>query len=693
VGEEPLDAGFLEAIAFEAGMLIDNAMAFQTIADLRDNLELRVRERTSELDEARAALERTVGQLRRSDRARNEFFTNVSHELRTPLTLILAPLDQLEAQLARAAVPVEDVRLIRRNTQVLLRQIDEILDFARLDADSLQPSPEAFDLAELARDLMAAIRPAGERKHLSLELAADGPLPVHLDPKLVRRVLINLLGNAVKYVDDGARVRLSASREGDQVRLSVEDDGPGIPPEQQARIFERFQRVLDSRGRAIQGTGLGLAMVKEIVELLHGELHLDSAPGQGATFTVWLPREVAGVEGARSPLVPEPLDELLAPLEAEAAGPAEAEEQWAGRDARVLLVEDNEEMRTFLARLLGARFEVLTAASGEEGLARAKEVAPDAVVSDVMMGGLDGYTLCSRLKADPVTRGVPVLLVSARHGADAALEGFRAGAADYVVKPFSAPELLARVEAQIRIRRMGLALVRMEKQNTVGLLSSGIAHEVLNPINAVVNAVEPLRETLREAGVSGGVELLDVVQRAGDRVRRIVRALLAFARHDEVRARPVQLEELIDSVLVILQFRIEGRVRVHRELGWTGELVCVPELFGQVLMNLITNALDALPDGAGTLWIRSARDGDQVRISVKDDGEGVNPGLRERIFDPFFTTKPPGSGTGLGLAVSREVMTMHGGTLELAPPGRGGAELVATLPLAGPPATAAEVVH
>ena len=678
------DAGFLQAIASGAAVLVDNANAFQTIADLRDNLEQRVRERTAELDEARGALERSVGQLQRSDRARNEFFTNVSHELRTPLTLILAPLDNLEAQLARSKLPADDVRLIRRNAQVLLRQIEEILDFAKLDADRLPLRPAPFDLAELAQEILAAMRPAAERRHLRLEASLEAPLPVRLDPGLVRRVVVNLLGNAVKYVDEGGAILLTVAREGDRVRVSVADNGPGIPLAQQQRIFERFQRVLDSRGRAIEGSGLGLAMVKEIVQLHHGELGLRSAPGEGATFTATLPREVAGEAAVSSRLPVEELGELLAPLEAETGGVPELEDAWAGRDTRVLLVEDNEEMRAFLARLLGARFEVITASSGEEGLALARQEAPDAVVSDVMMGGLDGYGLCQRLKEDAGTRMIPVLLVSARHGADAALEGFRAGAADYVVKPFSAPELLARVEAQIRIRRMGLALVRLEKQTTLGLLSSGIAHEVLNPINAVVNAVAPLRQALRRGPPELGEELLCVVERAGDRVRSIVRSLLSFARQDVVRPREVSLVELLESVLTILQFRLGTRVQVHRDLQWTGEVTCVPELLGQVLMNLLTNALDALPADGGNLWIRSARVGEAIQLSVRDDGPGVSPALRERIFDAFFTTKPPGSGTGLGLAVSREVMAMHGGSLELAPPGASGAELILSLPVVPP---------
>jgi signal transduction histidine kinase len=692
-GPNPEDESLLESVASQLAVVVDNALSYQTIADLRDNLEVRVRERTAELEEARAQLVDTVERLKRSDRARTEFFTNVSHELRTPLTLIVAPLDTLAQQLRDAKPEVRaELQLVRANAQALLKLINEILDFARLDAERLPMSTSEVALDDVIDDVVVSLRPLAERKQVRLTWARpEGPVRAVVDPDLVRRAAANLIGNGIKYVEDGKRVDVSLRAEQGDAVLVVADDGPGIPREYHARVFERFQRVPDAHGRLIEGSGIGLAMVREIVSLHHGAVSLQSEPGAGAAFTVRLPRHALTPHSGRgvpSPKLATPLpDEIGGGLEPPAWVAPEPEQPGRHRP-RLLLVEDNPEMRRFLSRLLASDFRVITASDGEEGLQLARELLPDGVLSDVMMARLDGLELCRQLKADRLTRHLPVILVSARHGADATLEGFAAGADDYIVKPFSAPELLARVNAQLRVRRLALALMRAEKQTTLGLMAAGIAHEVRNPVNALLNAVPPLRRELELAGRlahephSLTDALLDSIERSGERIRQVVDSMLALSRQSpgELRLREVRLSESIDATLAVLRFRTREGVEVRRNYEWDGPVWCYPELVGQVVMNLVINALDAVDPQHGHVEVEVRRDRDAVRVAVRDDGPGIAPELRELVFEPFFTTKAPGVGTGLGLAVSREIAALHGGTLELESNDGHGTSVVLVLP-------------
>ncbi|MBP7127629.1 response regulator [Myxococcota bacterium] len=711
--EADYDSTLLEAIADALAVAVDNALSVQVIRDLRDNLELRVKERTAELEQARGQLEDTVARLERSDRARREFFTNVSHELKTPLTLILAPLDELEARLRAKGVEegLDTLRTMRDNAQSLLRMVNEILDFARLDEGRVPVSPEDLDLSAFVEEVVGHLRPLADRRNVRLECRRPPRrVQARVDPKLLRRALVNLVVNAIKYVDPHDQVTVRLATRGDQVLLEVEDTGPGIPEPEQRRIFERFQRASDARGRVVEGSGIGLAMVRDIMALHGGSVELDSQVGRGSIFRLRLSRRSEAMP-ARSQeaggKAPASLSEVLldaefqAEVHAPAGGattcPALPEDRSAA--GRVLLVEDNPEMREFLCRILSRRHQVWAATDGVEGLALARRELPDVVVSDVMMPRMDGFEMCRRLKGDPPTRGIPVILLTARHGTDAVVEGLQAGADDFVVKPFSTPELLARVDAQLRIRSLTLSLLRSEQQASLGVVSAGIAHEVLNPVNAIVNSVPPLRKAIARLAKGGSrtaddvvvcEALLGAVEQSGERIHRIVEAFRSVTRPggEQPALQVARPGEVVDAVLQMLRYRLDAdsRIRVHRRYGWDEPMLCYPELLGQVVMNLAGNALDALGSSGGNLWISTERSGDQVRIRVRDDGPGIPPEVRERIFTPFFTTKPPGSGTGLGLSISREIMALHRGTLDLSPAAGRGTEFVATLPYYPPEA-------
>lgn len=398
------------------------------------------------------------------DRAKTTFFSNVSHELRTPLTLVLAPL----ADALMDGRPLEGPPLVmaHRNGLRLLRMVNTLLDFARAEAGRADAAFEPVDLGPLTAELASGFQPVMARGGLDLIVEAPpGPRGVHVDREMWEQIVLNLLSNAFKHTFEGS-VTVRVRHRDDHAELVVEDTGVGIDEDALPHVFDRFHRVTSQRARSHEGTGIGLSLVEQLVRLHGGEIDVTSAAGAGTAFTVRIPYgtdhlppdqlrpgPALGPPGAGpGPHVAEAarwLEEGVAgppgPLAEEPAGAP------AGPRSRILLADDNDDMRAYLRRLLGARYEVESVADGEAALAAARRDPPALVISDVMMPGLDGLELVAALRADERTRLVPVVLLSARSGEDAVVEGLRAGADDYLEKPFSAHELLARVTAHLEL--------------------------------------------------------------------------------------------------------------------------------------------------------------------------------------------------------------------------------------------------
>ncbi|NYF59761.1 SpoIIE family protein phosphatase [Micromonospora purpureochromogenes] len=406
---------------------------------------------------AYAAQRRRAAALAELDAAKTEFFTDVSHELRTPLTLITGPVQESLADQLQPLPPAQRERLevVRRNAGRLRKLVNDMLDFARIEAGRLEAERAATDLAALTAGVAESFAHAMRQGGLDYRVDVR-PLPrtAYVDRDMWEKVVVNLLSNALKYTLSGA-VRLHLHGDDDEITLTVSDTGVGVPADQQELLFRRFHRVRGSGGRSHEGTGIGLALVQELVRLHGGDVGVRSVEGEGSTFTVRLPygrpTGAARVAPARPAYPQEALSWPAAtrPGEAEAAGPAHP----AGAPT-VLVVEDNVDLRAFLAGLLAPHYRVVTAVDGRDGLAQARALLPDLVLTDMMMPRLDGFGLLRELRADRHTATVPVIVLSARAGEEAAVEGLRAGADDYLAKPFSSEELLARVRAHLELARL-----------------------------------------------------------------------------------------------------------------------------------------------------------------------------------------------------------------------------------------------
>jgi signal transduction histidine kinase/ligand-binding sensor domain-containing protein/DNA-binding response OmpR family regulator len=414
----------------------------------REDLKQEVARRTSELQHAAETLERQAQQLRELDSAKSRFFANISHEFRTPLTLTLGPLRDvrsgLHGQVSRDAL--DEIELAIRNTERQLELVDQLMELARLDAGQMDFRPERVRLDAWLRLAAAPFESLAKRQRVRLVVETPAePVYAPVDQEKLDRVLGNLLGNAFKFTPAGGTVsvRLSGPAEG-WASIVVEDTGPGIQAEDLTHVFERFYRSRHEGG-SVPGTGIGLALVKECVDLHGGAVSAGNRPEGGARFTVRLKAAAAGQDApvAASALPSsEGREDAAAPSE---EGPLVPDEPAADERPAVLIVEDNADMRAYLRKHLAPLYQVLEAERGDEGLARVRSELPDAIVCDVMMPGMDGYEFCRAVRSDPDTDFLPVILLTAMAGPEGRLEGLEGGADDYVTKPFEPAELLARI--------------------------------------------------------------------------------------------------------------------------------------------------------------------------------------------------------------------------------------------------------
>ncbi|MGC5333261.1 SpoIIE family protein phosphatase [Micromonospora sp. DT62] len=407
------------------------------------------------------AQRRRAAALAELDAAKTEFFTDVSHELRTPLTLIAGPVRESLTD-RREPLPAgqrERLELVHRNTGRLRKLVDDMLDFARLEGGRLDPERVETDLPALTVGVAESFAYAMRQAELTYRVDVETlPRTAYVDRDMWEKVVVNLLSNALKYTLAGA-VRLRLRGDDAHVTLTVDDTGVGVPADQQSLLFHRFHRVRGTGGRSHEGTGIGLALVQEMVHLHGGEVSVRSVEGEGSTFTVRLPYGRPTISATRRERAHEPahetyVAEALHWLPEAAPAQADATDDDARDAATVLVVDDNADLRAFLASLLAPHHRVVVAADGREALDRIAERVPDLVLTDVMMPRLDGFGLVRALRADRRTAGLPIIVLSARAGEEAAVEGLRTGADDYLAKPFSSEELLARVGAHLELARL-----------------------------------------------------------------------------------------------------------------------------------------------------------------------------------------------------------------------------------------------
>jgi signal transduction histidine kinase len=676
-----------------------------------------------ELSQNRQKLEETNQKLVELDRIKSRFFANISHELRTPLTLLLAPLQTLiqERTFTLEAEVRELLLIMQSNGMRLLKLINDLLDLVRLESGKMEVKSEPVAIEPFLQGLVNGVEKSAEDRGISLKAASDSALgTVVTDSDKLERILLNLLFNALKFTPAGGKVQVEARRETDELVLEVSDTGTGISEEQLPFIFDRFWQADTSSQRKYRGVGIGLALVKELVEIQGGKVAVTSEIGRGTEFTVRLPYRELDPQSA----------ERLARVEAltgtmSAAGAARANgsgDMWLknlDRQAEfypsmtslrealrpvetsihreqpcVLIADDEPDMLKYLKTQLVHNFQVIEAVDGQQAIEKASQFLPDVIVCDMMMPGKNGLEVCREIRERTSTRTIPILLLTARADEGTKLAALSAGANDFISKPFSMTELSVRLknlfdtynlqqelarqnqvlEATIeQLKETEVQLVHSEKLASLGRMSAGIIHEINNPLNFAKTALYVLRIMTESLGGNEKKEFREVLEDMAEGINRIsgiVSDLRTFTQPHLTQLERVLVIDVVNSALRLLSNEWENKVSIEKEIPEDQTIWANRNQMTQVMVNLLQNALQALekkhPCGnVATIRVQGLEENGESVIVVRDNGEGIPPENLQKIFDPFFTTKDVGEGMGLGLSICYRIIKQHGGRVQV----------------------------
>jgi signal transduction histidine kinase len=683
---------------------------------------LRIREYTLrfELDQSKQMLEDSNQKLKELDQIKSRFFANISHELRTPLTLLIAPLENLLQRFRLDAETTDLLATMHSNGMRLLKLINDLLDLVRLESGRMEVKREPLEVTELLKGLASAARQVADDKRLSLDTFVDPALgAVVADRDKLEKIVLNLVFNALKFTPSGGRVELRAEKQGEEFVVIVADTGMGISAKNLPHVFDRFWQADGSSKRKYQGVGIGLALVKELVEIQGGQVNVQSQEGKGTTFTVRLPYQKA------EPYSPQPETEPPTTTPNAESGSRITSEEWLANLYRraelfpaltpvqdslrpvevsrngslpnlptILVADDEPDMLRFLKSQLSPHYHILEAVDGQQAVEKASQFLPDVVLLDMMMPEKDGLQTCREIRAHTPTQNVPIILLTARADEETKLSALSAGASDFLAKPFSTTELHVRIKNLVeshqfqrkvskqnqvlestieQLKETETQLVQSEKLASLGRMSAGIIHEINNPLNFATTGLFTLRNKGKYLAKEQQEEYLEILKDVEDglvRVKNIVSDLRMFT-HPETEGRDqVELSEIVSASLRFLSNEWKDKVQIHQTLTEHQTVWANKNRLIHVVVNLLQNSLDALKaktfeNEKPSVWIEGRSQAGKSVLVVRDNGIGIDNEHLDKIFDPFYTTKDVGEGMGLGLAICYRIIQEYDGRISV----------------------------
>jgi signal transduction histidine kinase len=603
------------------------------------------------------------------------------------------------------------------NGMRLLKLINDLLELVRLESGHMEVKREPLPVEEFIKGLLSAARQVADDKRLKFDAHVSPDIGCLLaDRDKLEKILLNLIFNALKFTPAGGLVQVRAEKRGSELVLLVSDTGMGISQKNLPFIFDRFWQADGSSKRKFQGVGIGLAMVKELTEIMGGKVSVASAEGKGTTFEVTFPFQAAELptpeqiperDGAPTAAVDATVSseewlanlyrraELFPALTSVQDSIRPVENPKGGQMPTVLIADDEPDMLRFLKSQLSATCRILEAVDGQQAIEKAAQFLPDLILLDMMMPEKDGLQTCTEIRERTATRSIPVIMLTARADEETKMSALSAGANDFLPKPFSTTELHVRIRNlleshnyQRRLTRQNhelestieqlketeTQLVQNEKLASLGRMSAGIIHEINNPLNFASTGLFALRNKCKNLDPDrkqSFEEILADVEDGLRRVKTIVTDLRTFTRLDKDSLEQVDVAEAVAAALRLVSSEIKSRNTCVTQSLAPGQTVWANKnKLIQVMVNLLQNSIDAMEtkvydNGGPTIHILGLCDSDRSIVRVRDNGPGIDLTHRDKIFEPFFTTKDIGKGLGLGLSICYRLVQEFDGRISV----------------------------
>jgi signal transduction histidine kinase len=649
--------------------------------------------------------------LKHQHEIKSKFFANVTHELRTPLTLIMGPLNEMIRDENISLTQKDSLLMAKRNAEILLKHVGDLLDVSKLEASNMEVRYSKVNLSHLTKRICSQFEVLARTKHIHFDEKINEGIEAEVDAEKYERILTNILSNAFKFTPGNGSIVVALNREDEFVKLSVSDSGPGIPQHLREKIFERFFQVEESNTRKFQGTGLGLAIVKEFTELQRGHVRVEDSKSGGASLQVSLPLKAPPGAGVLDVWnferkISEPMSPELLP------GENQILSSHATNTNRpvVLIVEDNQDMRTYITNVLSREYLVIEAVNGRDGLDKAHAYMPDLILSDVMMPEFSGIELLSAAKNSPELSAVPFIFLTARADDQLNLGLLASGAQDYLIKPFSRDELLIRIKNCIELKRSRDILQKELRSSNANV--EVLAQEVTASLTEAQKALQLREEFIRLASHELNTPLTALKLEGQLATRRLnegkleASALRKFLQKNELHMN--RLIQIVNDMLVLAKLKSSGLeirktkidldqlvrniVETHRTdyASFVSSITITSpgpiigewdaDKIEQVILNLLNNAIKF---GRGLpIEIKLAQSNRSVMIHVKDSGIGIPETEQDKIFDEFERgSSSDYSGLGLGLFISKQVVDAHGGQIRVQSREGQGSLFTVSLPL------------
>ncbi|MGZ3773318.1 MAG: ATP-binding protein [Pseudobdellovibrionaceae bacterium] len=683
-----------------------------------EKMEAEIFLRGQQIQKANEELEELNEKLKELDKLKNQIFSNISHELRTPIALILGLTDKMQKSQDFSQVHKDDLAVIARNGKLLLNQVNDFLDIAKLEAGKMKLDYSEINLTALIKKIFLNFNALARDREISLTLEADENLPVQVDANMIQRVILNLLSNAFKFVPDGGRIDVRLGKKDQLVTFSVEDNGPGIPSKFRHIIFERFRQIESGDNRRFGGTGLGLAIAKEFVTLHGGKIGVLDGSSGGSIFYVELPYKapvgtyIAASEESKQKFQ-NGIYQTGEALESETGvQPASISAEVRAHQAIVLVVEDNPDMNRFVAEALNTEFNVVTAFDGIQGFEKAISLKPDLILTDVMMPRMSGDQMIGEIRKRAELDDVPIVLLTAKDDENLRIKLLLEGAQDYLVKPFYTEELVARIMNLVKMKRAREVLQRelSDQNKDIEILANQLAqktqslreavnyrdeflsiasHELKTPLTSLKLQLQlsersfDLKKIFTEDDVK---KFFSMSQKQIDALNHLVDELLDVTR---IRAGqiPLYYEEM--NLTEVIKDAIEGfqgqltSAHCPVELNMNGPILGYwdKSRVEQILINLVSNVIKYAPGKPFKVSLSQSHK--MAILIVQDFGPGIPKDKQELIFQRFerATSLRNISGLGLGLFIVKRITDSLGGSIKLVSDIGKGSTFTVELPL------------